>query len=151
MTATDMGSGRHADTGFGKAAYMRNLETLYAHPTVQGFQDFSPTRYYTRNSNCYSLEKGARESGWGTHFYFGGPGRNYPRCMDEKAECAAYKDHCSIASNKFCCRALECDDYKCRIPCQELNEYCSSSDQCCAGVCIGERCTPCRKRLESCA
>ncbi|CAO2207629.1 unnamed protein product [Urochloa humidicola] len=88
-TATQMGSGRFAAEGFGRASYFRNLETVdadnsLAQVPVEAIQTLA------ENPACYDIRKGAYDddddhsgsgsgSGWGTHFYYGGPGHN-PAC-----------------------------------------------------------------------
>ncbi|XP_059665695.1 protein neprosin-like [Cornus florida] len=74
-TATRMGSGRFAEDGFGKASYFRNIEVVDSDNSLSSAQDISTL---AENTNCYSI-KSSYNSGWGTHFYYGGPGNN-PKC-----------------------------------------------------------------------
>ncbi|TVU04466.1 hypothetical protein EJB05_47576 [Eragrostis curvula] len=81
-TATQMGSGRFAGEGFGRASYFRNLETVDAdNSLVQVPLDALQT--LAENAGCYDIRKayddGDHAAGWGTHFYYGGPGHN-PAC-----------------------------------------------------------------------
>lgn len=74
-TSTQMGSGHFADDGFRKASYFRNLEIVDSDNTLTAPQDIS---ILAENTNCYNI-KNAYNNEWGTHFYYGGPGRN-PQC-----------------------------------------------------------------------
>ncbi|MCD9638571.1 hypothetical protein HAX54_022628 [Datura stramonium] len=74
-TSTQMGSGHFADDGFRKASYFRNLEIVDSDNSLSSAQDIS---ILAENTNCYDI-KSAYSSEWGTHFYYGGPGRN-PQC-----------------------------------------------------------------------
>ncbi|XP_019092951.1 PREDICTED: uncharacterized protein LOC109129336 [Camelina sativa] len=69
-TTTEMGSGYFPDSGFGKAAYMRNIEVSLSGEGFQSLQDLAvggsnPTYYRAKKSN---------NSEFGTHFFYGGPG-----------------------------------------------------------------------------
>ncbi|CAO2186520.1 unnamed protein product [Urochloa humidicola] len=78
-TATQMGSGRFADEGFGRASYFRNLETVDADNSLAEVP-LDAIQTLAENAACYDIRKdydGGR--GWGTHFYYGGPGHN-PAC-----------------------------------------------------------------------
>ncbi|KAI4374583.1 hypothetical protein MLD38_012563 [Melastoma candidum] len=74
-TSTEMGSGHFAGEGFGKASYFRNLEVVDWDNNL-----VPPTnlRMLADHPNCYDVRQG-RNNGWGTYFYYGGPGRNV-RC-----------------------------------------------------------------------
>lgn len=74
-TSTQMGSGHFGDDGFRKASYFRNLEIVDSDNSLSSAQDIS---ILAENTNCYNI-KNAYSSEWGTHFYYGGPGRN-PQC-----------------------------------------------------------------------
>ncbi|KAL4346601.1 hypothetical protein GQ457_17G026880 [Hibiscus cannabinus] len=74
-TSTQMGSGRFAEEGFGKAAYFRNLQTVDWDNSLVPFKHL---RQLADHSNCYDIRQG-RNNVWGTYFYYGGPGRNV-RC-----------------------------------------------------------------------
>ncbi|XP_039046395.1 uncharacterized protein LOC120186573 [Hibiscus syriacus] len=74
-TSTQMGSGRFAREGFGKAAYFRNLQTVDWDNNLVPFKNL---RLLADHSNCYDIRQG-RNDVWGTYFYYGGPGRNV-RC-----------------------------------------------------------------------
>ncbi|XP_042455443.1 uncharacterized protein LOC122040163 isoform X2 [Zingiber officinale] len=80
-TATQMGSGGFAAAGFARASYFRNLEVVDADNTLASA---GAVATLAENSNCYDIRSFAGDDddahdGWGTHFYFGGPG-NGPRC-----------------------------------------------------------------------
>lgn len=71
-TSTQMGSGHFADEGFGKASYFRNLEVVDSDNSLSSANDISTL---AENNNCYNI-KSSYNNEWGTHFYYGGPGRN---------------------------------------------------------------------------
>ncbi|KAK7258609.1 hypothetical protein RIF29_24190 [Crotalaria pallida] len=74
-TSTQMGSGRFADEGFGKASYFRNLEIVDTDNSLSSVHDISTL---AENTNCYDI-KSSYSNEWGTFFYYGGPGNN-PQC-----------------------------------------------------------------------
>ncbi|XP_057801903.1 uncharacterized protein LOC131017184 [Salvia miltiorrhiza] len=74
-TSTQMGSGHYAEAGFGKASYFRNLEIVDSDNSLSSAQDISTL---AENTNCYNI-KSAYNKEWGTHFYYGGPGKS-PQC-----------------------------------------------------------------------
>ncbi|KAM0995204.1 hypothetical protein COP2_010888 [Malus domestica] len=71
-TATQMGSGHFAEDGFGKASYFRNLEIVDSENNLNSVGDVPTSAEYTK---CYDI-KSSYNNEWGTHFYYGGPGRN---------------------------------------------------------------------------
>ncbi|URD97877.1 carboxyl-terminal [Musa troglodytarum] len=71
-TATQMGSGYFPEEGYGRAAYTRNLQVVDATNTLVQVQSLGLT---AGRPNCYNITKGVN-SDWGTHFFFGGPGRS---------------------------------------------------------------------------
>ncbi|GAA0152180.1 hypothetical protein LIER_10723 [Lithospermum erythrorhizon] len=71
-TTTQMGSGHFADEGFRKASYFRNLEIVDSDNSLSSVQDISTL---AENSNCYDI-KSSYSNEWGSHFYYGGPGKN---------------------------------------------------------------------------
>ncbi|KAL3654019.1 hypothetical protein CASFOL_003700 [Castilleja foliolosa] len=75
-TSTQMGSGHFAEDGFGKASYFRNLEVVDSDNNLISAQDISTL---AENTNCYNI-KSLYNSEWGTHFYYGGPGKS-PQCF----------------------------------------------------------------------
>ncbi|CAL5000461.1 unnamed protein product [Urochloa decumbens] len=85
-TATQMGSGRFAAEGFGRASYFRNLETVDADNSLAQVP-IDAIQTLAENDACYDIRKAYDDgdhhsgsgSGWGTHFYYGGPGHN-PAC-----------------------------------------------------------------------
>ncbi|XP_010263977.1 PREDICTED: uncharacterized protein LOC104602107 [Nelumbo nucifera] len=74
-TSTQMGSGHFAEAGFGKSSYFRNLEIVDADNSLSPAQDISTL---AENTNCYNIRSSSNNE-WGTHFYYGGPGKN-PQC-----------------------------------------------------------------------
>lgn len=93
-TATQMGSGRFAAEGFGRASYFRNLETVDADNSLAEVP-IDAIQTLAEDASCYDIRKayddggdhssstsaadGSSSGGWGTHFYYGGPGHN-PAC-----------------------------------------------------------------------
>ncbi|XP_074590158.1 protein neprosin-like [Curcuma longa] len=88
-TATQMGSGSFAAAGFARASYFRDLEVVDTDNTLASVGAIATL---AENTNCYDIRSfaaaGEEEEndddddahvGWGTHFYYGGPG-NGPRC-----------------------------------------------------------------------
>jgi hypothetical protein len=83
VTCTDMGSGRHANEGFRKAAFMRNLR-IYDLATSQ-LKRFDPDWTSITDSDRYSIDPYFNSTTeWGSHFYYGGPGVDCleGQCMD---------------------------------------------------------------------
>ncbi|KAL1552101.1 hypothetical protein AAHA92_12943 [Salvia divinorum] len=74
-TSTQMGSGHYAEAGFGKASYFRNLEIVDSDNSLSSARDISTL---AENTNCYNIKSGYNNE-WGTHFYYGGPGKS-PEC-----------------------------------------------------------------------
>ncbi|XP_057963254.1 protein neprosin [Malania oleifera] len=74
-TSTQMGSGHFAEDGFGQASYFRNLEIVDSDNSLSSAQGIS---ILAENTNCYDI-KSFYTNDWGTHFYYGGPGKN-PKC-----------------------------------------------------------------------
>ncbi|CAA0821228.1 Protein of Unknown Function (DUF239 [Striga hermonthica] len=75
-TSTDMGSGYFAESGYGKASYFRNLETVdYGNNLGQ----VQVTELIVTAPNCYNIKTFGTHTDWGTYFYYGGPGRS-PKC-----------------------------------------------------------------------
>ncbi|KAL3676356.1 hypothetical protein R1sor_026304 [Riccia sorocarpa] len=76
-TRTDMGSGRFPKEGFGKAAFIRSLQSVTSTPP-QVFVDLPlPSPVDATNAHCYNAKIFQdTSSDWGTHLYFGGPGYN---------------------------------------------------------------------------
>lgn len=75
-TSTQMGSGHFAEDGFGKASYFRNLEIVDSDNSLSSARGISTL---AENTNCYNI-KSSYNNEWGTHFYYGGPGKN-PQCQ----------------------------------------------------------------------
>ncbi|GFZ17441.1 carboxyl-terminal peptidase, putative [Actinidia rufa] len=74
-TSTQMGSGRFADEGFGKASYFRNLQVV---DWDNNLIPLSNLHLLADHPNCYDIRAG-RNNVWGDYFYYGGPGRS-DRC-----------------------------------------------------------------------
>nr|CAB3481770.1 unnamed protein product [Digitaria exilis] len=78
-TATQMGSGRFAAEGFARASYFRNLETVDADNSLAEVP-LEAIQTLAEDAACYDIRKAYdHQGGWGTHFYYGGPGHN-PAC-----------------------------------------------------------------------
>ncbi|KAK4385801.1 hypothetical protein Sango_2704100 [Sesamum angolense] len=74
-TLTQMGSGHFPEEGFAKASYFRNLEIVDSDNSLSSAHDISTL---AENTNCYNI-KSSYNNEWGTHFYYGGPGKS-PQC-----------------------------------------------------------------------
>ncbi|WJX87662.1 hypothetical protein P8452_69826 [Trifolium repens] len=72
-TTTQMGSGHFDTEGYGKAAYIRNIQVAVNSPSI--WIDLPEPEYTMEKENCYAL-KGRYSKGWGNYIYFGGPGKN---------------------------------------------------------------------------
>ncbi|XP_026435741.1 uncharacterized protein LOC113333513 [Papaver somniferum] len=75
-TKTQMGSGHFAESGFGQSGYFRNLQVVDSDNSLSTAENILTL---AENTNCYNI-KSSYSSEWGTHFYFGGPGKN-PQCQ----------------------------------------------------------------------
>ncbi|KAI3983182.1 hypothetical protein MKX01_039673 [Papaver californicum] len=75
-TKTQMGSGYFAESGFGHSGYFRNLQVVDSDNSLSTAENILTL---AENTNCYNI-KSSYSSEWGTHFYFGGPGKN-PQCQ----------------------------------------------------------------------
>ncbi|XP_065007033.1 protein neprosin-like isoform X1 [Musa acuminata AAA Group] len=71
-TSTQMGSGRFAEEGFGRASYFRNLEVVDSDNSLTSARAIATM---AENSKCYDI-KSFSNADWGTYFYYGGPGNN---------------------------------------------------------------------------
>ncbi|KAK4433126.1 hypothetical protein Salat_1074800 [Sesamum alatum] len=74
-TSTQMGSGHFSEEGFTKASYFRNLEIVDSDNSLGSAHDIATL---AENTNCYNI-KSSYNNEWGTHFYYGGPGKS-PQC-----------------------------------------------------------------------
>ena len=73
-TRTQMGSGHFGNEGYGKASYFRNIGYMDNSGKFIDVEAQSLKKYATRSS-CYNVEVANNTNGgFGTHFYFGGPG-----------------------------------------------------------------------------
>lgn len=69
-TATQMGSGRFADEGFGKSSYFRNMEIVVTNNTFEPVQEVV---LLAPDYEFYNIKKIFRDD-WGTYIFYGGPG-----------------------------------------------------------------------------
>jgi hypothetical protein len=79
-TSTDMGSGQFAATGWGQAAYFRNLTYYWAPSTYWWWNSGTPS---ATDSNCYSVSGpfySSTDPNYHNWFYFGGPGKEGSAC-----------------------------------------------------------------------
>lgn len=74
--STDMGSGAFPAEGFGRAAYIRNLEISNDGQTLA---DFFVYRQGITHPGCYDAIFDSSAI-WGTHVYYGGAGAEAPAC-----------------------------------------------------------------------
>ncbi|VFQ62589.1 unnamed protein product [Cuscuta campestris] len=74
-TSTQMGSGLFAEEGFRRASYFRNLEVVDSDNSLSSVRVISTL---AENTDCYDIKSSFSDE-WGTHFYYGGPGRG-PNC-----------------------------------------------------------------------
>ncbi|XP_006293351.2 uncharacterized protein LOC17888703 [Capsella rubella] len=74
-TTTQMGSGRFAEEGWGKAGYFKNVQVVDGSNELRNPENL---QVFTDQENCYNVKSGNGGS-WGSYFYYGGPGRN-PNC-----------------------------------------------------------------------
>ncbi|TVY81819.1 hypothetical protein LSUE1_G005099 [Lachnellula suecica] len=73
MTTTDMGSGEFASLGYGRSAYMHNME--YYDTTTPNANAFGYTSGFgDDDSSRYSHSTVASGGDWGNYIYLGGPG-----------------------------------------------------------------------------
>ncbi|CAO2150401.1 unnamed protein product [Urochloa humidicola] len=73
QTSTQMGSGHFPSEGFGKASYIRSIQTVDSSNYLRsanglGLINPAPT--------CYNVQSGTSSNDWGTYIFYGGPGRN---------------------------------------------------------------------------
>ncbi|KAL7588415.1 hypothetical protein Lser_V15G41127 [Lactuca serriola] len=74
-TTTQMGSGHFSSEGFGKAAYVNNIQMVDQNNVLHPVSDL---QLGAENMNCYDVSNGY-SSTWGNYIFFGGPGSN-PNC-----------------------------------------------------------------------
>ena len=73
-TSTQMGSGHFASEGYGKASYFRNIQYMDFRGNFIDAEGAGLVPYAS-NPFCYNIDvKKNKNGGFGTHFYFGGPG-----------------------------------------------------------------------------
>jgi hypothetical protein len=78
-TLTQMGSGHFPSEGFGKASYIRNIQ--YMEYTGKFKDPDQGLVAFATKPSCYSISvANNKNGGYGTHFYFGGPGYS-PICQ----------------------------------------------------------------------
>ncbi|KAM0004464.1 putative neprosin [Helianthus debilis subsp. tardiflorus] len=74
-TTTQMGSGQFPKLGYRKASYIRKIETVDQSNALR-----TAEVYTYHEENCYDILTNITTNNfWGTHFFYGGPGRN-PNC-----------------------------------------------------------------------
>jgi len=72
-TSTQMGSGHFPSEGYGKASYFRNIQ--YMDYTGRFNDPDQGLVAYATKPSCYSISvANNKNGGYGTHFFFGGPG-----------------------------------------------------------------------------
>lgn len=74
-TTTQMGSGQFPDQGFSKASYFKNIQIVDESNNLRAPKDLET---FSEQPNCYDVQTRSNRN-WGSHFYYGGPGRN-PKC-----------------------------------------------------------------------
>ncbi|XP_042954116.1 uncharacterized protein LOC122290456 isoform X2 [Carya illinoinensis] len=74
-TSTQMGSGQFAEEGFGKASYFRNLQVV---DWDNNLLPLTNLHLLADHPSCYDIKQ-VWNNAWGTHFFYGGPGKNV-RC-----------------------------------------------------------------------
>ena len=79
-TTTDMGSGHPASEGFGKAAYIGNIQVRPVGGNYMPYQDVAAAEsIYASDSACYSVNGPyGSGGGWVNSLYYGGTGKNVP-------------------------------------------------------------------------
>ncbi|XP_050289731.1 uncharacterized protein LOC126727867 [Quercus robur] len=74
-TRTQMGSGHFGNEGYGKASYFRNIEYMDNYSGKFIYVQVRSLHAYATRPFCYNVEVANNTvGGFGTHFYFGGPG-----------------------------------------------------------------------------
>ncbi|KAJ0724853.1 putative neprosin [Helianthus annuus] len=74
-TTTQMGSGQFPKLWYRKASYIRKIETIDQSNALRTAEVST-----SHEQNCYDiLTRITTDNFWGTHFFYGGPGRN-PNC-----------------------------------------------------------------------
>ncbi|KAK9068801.1 hypothetical protein SSX86_012917 [Deinandra increscens subsp. villosa] len=74
-STTQMGSGAFPEEGFSKASYFRNIQIVDESNNLRDPKDMNT---FSEQPNCYNVQTHNNDK-WGSHFYYGGPGRN-PNC-----------------------------------------------------------------------
>ncbi|KAH8156248.1 hypothetical protein CIB48_g12001 [Xylaria polymorpha] len=73
LTTTDMGSGEWPQTGFGKSAYIHNIQFINTGNTYQDYN--GQNQFVVSDTNRYNiLPTWSSGTNWGSYFYLGGPG-----------------------------------------------------------------------------
>ncbi|XP_054813492.1 uncharacterized protein LOC129314147 [Prosopis cineraria] len=76
-STTQMGSGHFPGEEYGKASYFKDIKFVNGNNQMLTADNVVS---YVDRSNCYNvLQPAFSDNAWGSHFYFGGPGRN-PNC-----------------------------------------------------------------------
>ncbi|KAJ8120882.1 hypothetical protein ONZ43_g2525 [Nemania bipapillata] len=73
MTTTDMGSGEFPNAGFGKSAYIHNIQYINSD---NNYQDYNgQNQLVVSDTARYNLiTSWSSGTSWGSYFYLGGPG-----------------------------------------------------------------------------
>ncbi|HEU4404129.1 MAG TPA: neprosin family prolyl endopeptidase [Polyangiaceae bacterium] len=81
-TQADMGSGRFAADGHGRAAYIREPWLIHADGSTSWFSSSVPGTGNGYDPDCYTVSSVFQNGGpsWGRWFYVGGPGGDNPGC-----------------------------------------------------------------------
>lgn len=81
-TNADMGSGRFASEGFGRAAYIREPWLIHAGGSTSWFSSSVPGTGNGYDPDCYTVSPvyQSGDTGWGRWFYVGGPGGDNLGC-----------------------------------------------------------------------
>lgn len=74
-TTTQMDSDHFSSEGFGKSAYVNNIQMVDQNNVLHPVSDL---QLGAENMNCYDVSNGY-SSTWGNYIFFGGPGSN-PNC-----------------------------------------------------------------------
>ncbi|KAI0478281.1 hypothetical protein F4859DRAFT_52327 [Xylaria cf. heliscus] len=73
LTTTDMGSGEFPNTGFGKSAYIHNIQYINTGNTYQDYN--GQNQLIVSDTSRYNiLPTWSSGTNWGSYFYLGGPG-----------------------------------------------------------------------------
>ncbi|GFP82532.1 hypothetical protein PHJA_000396200, partial [Phtheirospermum japonicum] len=77
-TKTQMGSGHFPEEGYGKAAYIRNIQVLDSKNNLHSAPKLTGV---FEKPNCYIAGTGSTSKTWGNYMFYGGPGGKNPACQ----------------------------------------------------------------------